>query len=93
MNFKSQKFIVTKIRKPKSVYISELQIEVHDVLQISVDLNLNLAIVNVSKNISRQYDKSALKRIFETTGCIEFIEVKPQQLIENQQAKQPTLSL
>ena len=92
MKFDSQKFIVTKIRKPKSVYISELQIKVNDVLQISVDLNLNLAIVNVSKNISRLYDKSALKRIFDTSGCIEFIEIKPQQLIENTQ-QQSTLSL
>ena len=92
MKFDSQKFIVTKIRKPKSVYISELQIEVHDVLQISVDLNLNLAIVNVSKNISRQYDKSALKRIFDTTGCVDYIEIQPQQLIENS-CQQSTVSL
>ena len=92
MKFDSQKFIVLKIRKPKSVYISELQIEVNDVLQISVDLNLNLAIVNISKNISRQYDKSALKRIFDN-GCIEFIEVKPQRLIENNQQQHSILSL
>ena len=92
MLFKSQKFIVTKIKNPKSVYIINLNIEENDVLQISIDLNLNLNIINVSKNINHLYNRSDLKRIFDTTGCIDFIEIQPQQLIENS-CQQSTVSL
>lgn len=92
MNFTSQKFIVTKIRKPKSVYISELGIEEGSVLQVEFTMNLYIYISNISKNVTISYDKSALKRIFGSTGCIEFIEIQPQQLIENSR-QQSTVSL
>ena len=92
MKFTSQKFIVTKIRKPKSVYIINLNIEENDVLQISFNLNLRVYVLNLSKNISLYVDRSDLKRIFDTTGCIDFIEINPDQLIENNQ-QQSAISL
>ena len=90
MLFNSQKFLVTKVKNPKSVYIKDLNIETGDILQVKFTIHFNIYISNISKGSKCRYDRSALKRVFDTCGCIEFKEIESQDKIE---IKQPSISL
>ena len=87
-DLKSEFLKITKIDKPKSVYIAYLEAETNDVLQIKYNPFLNdmFLIENVTKGrIWSSFKMKDLRNMFDKNGCFDFVKIKSLNLNENQQ--------
>lgn len=91
-DLKSEFLKITKINKPKSVYIAYLEAEINDVLQIKYNpfLSDTFLIVNVTKSrVWSSFKMKDLRNMFDKNGCFDVVKIKSLNSDENQ----PTLSL
>lgn len=78
-DLKSELFKITKIKKPKSVYVAYLDIHVNDVFQIKYTPILSdyYLIENVTQGrVWSSFKKRDLQNMFSDKGCFEFIKIR-----------------
>ena len=92
-DLKSELFKITKINKPKSVYIAYLNINVGDILQIKCNpfLSNSFFIENLTNGrVWSSFNIKDLKNMFDENGCFDFIKMESS---DENETKQSTLAL
>lgn len=98
-DLKSELFKITKIKKPKSVYVAYLDIHVNDVFQIKCNpfLSKGFFIENLTNGrFWSSFNIKDLKNMFNENGCFDFIKIESSDENENEnenETKQSTLAL